>query len=146
MKIEVIEDYKPIIAECYAGDEALINKWHQVAGSGLQSCVDKEFSDLRSVNVEFYRVTEGETLIGYFCKEEIQGFDALTGFFLMPSFRTNEMKLQFWQLVESNFNRPFFVGLYEKNLPAKKYIESKGGTPFKRSTLPDGDAVLYKVN
>lgn len=145
MKITKVEDYKPILIECYASDPELTSKWHQVAGSGVSACIEKEYHDLRAANVSFFVVTEG-ALIGYFCKEVFQGQESLTGFFLMPKVRTKEIRAQFWELIRANFRKPFFCGLYERNVPAKRYIESKGGTPIKKSTLPDGPAVLYKVN
>lgn len=145
MKAEKIEDYKSILAECYRQDPALITLWHTVAGQGLEACVEKEFSDLKALKAKFFIVREAGELVGYFCKERLQNGEALTGFFLVPALRTKAKRAQFWNVIRSHFKNQFFCGLYDKNAPARRFIESKGGVAVRKSNLPDGPAVLYRV-
>lgn len=143
MKTEHVENYKPILAECYAADPELVSRWHTVAGQGLEACIEREFSDLKEANVRLFKVTQGEQLVGYFGKELFDGLEFLTGFFLMPSFRPQ--KLEFWNLIRSEFKDNFFCGIYEKNLPAMRFIKTRGATLYKRATLSGGSAILFQV-
>lgn len=145
MEIEKIENYKSLIKECYRQDPQLVTCWHTVAGQGLDACVDKEFSDLQSLNVEFFTVRDRNELVGYFCKEKMEGAEALTGFFLVPP-RTKAKRSDFWNAIRTHFKSPFYCGLYDKNAPAKRFIESRGGIAVRNTNLPDGPAVLYRVN
>lgn len=140
-----MEDYKKILAECFAADNALLTKWHVVSGMGLESCVEKTFADLQDAGVIFFKILDGDKLVGYFGKEVYGEKQYLTGFFLMPQFRNEGSRGNFWNLIESHFNIPFFCGLYEKNIPANKFIQSQGGRPVRRVALSDGEAVLYKI-
>jgi hypothetical protein len=145
MRAEVVKDYKPILSQCFSTDDDLLNKWHIVAGKGQAACVEKTFLDLQDAKVKFFKILHDESLAGYFCKEIFGDKQYLTGFFLMPEFRNEAMRLRFWAIIEMNFKLPFYCGLYEKNVPANKFIQSQGGKLIKRVAIPDGKAVLYKV-
>lgn len=143
MTIEQIENYKPLLAECYAADLDLINKWHTT--KGLEECVEKEFADLQHAKVTMFKVVKNDMLAGYFCKELFSGRDFLTGFFLMPKFRTKYFKKKYWALICGEFRKPFFCGLYENNIPANKFIVNRGGSLIVQANLPDGLANYFKI-
>lgn len=145
MTFERVENYRPVLRECFAADEALLRRWHIVAGKGLNACVDKTFRDLQVAGVTFYKVVAEDELVGYFAKENFYDKEFLTGFFIMPDLRNDEVKLRFWSLLKSQFEVPFHCGLYEKNLPANKFIKSRGGREVERVHLKDGNAVHYII-
>jgi hypothetical protein len=141
----VVEEYKPILVECFCRDEQLLSKWHIFAGRGLDACVDKTFKDLKEAKVTFFGLIDGKNLAGYFCREAYGDQEFLTGFFLMPLFRTEKGREEFWSAVQLRFNSHFFCGVYAKNSPAIKFIESRGGRFVRKVPLTDGDAVLYEL-
>lgn len=145
MKFEEVRNYKPILSHCYAADRELVEKWHQIAGSGLNACIDREFADLKAANINFFKVSDEKKFVGYFGKEVFAGKEFLTGFFIMPELRTERIKDNFWRLAKSNFKSPFLCGLFEKNIPANRFVSARGGIPILKSILTDGTAVLYKV-
>ena len=146
MRIERVADYKKIISTCYAEDEALVNRWHQSAGGGLEKCIEDEFSALQSISAQIFRIEDSLGLAGYFAKEIYGEKDHLTGFFLMPRLRNTFGRRQFWACVEANFRRPFICSLYENNRPAVRFIESRGAKKVREHVqLPEGLAVLYRL-
>ena len=145
MRIEKTQNYRPVLHECFKSDEELLKQWHIFAGKGLSACVERTFRDLQIASVQFFKVVVADELVGYFAKEACGDKEYLSGFFLMPDMRTDEVKKTFWNLVRSQFDQPFFCGLWEKNIPACKFIESRGGRNVQRIRLADGEAVLYKI-
>lgn len=145
MKIEQVSDYKDLIAKCYAMDQALINRWHTIAGAGLKACVDREIADLEEVSAKIYKVTENQELVGYFGKEMLLDNEVLTGFFLVPVYRNGEGRAIFWTQIEKVFKKSFFCGLYVKNIPATRFILARGGAVVRRVILRDGIATLYRI-
>jgi hypothetical protein len=145
MRAEQTNNIRPVLLECFGSDRELLNRWHIVAGSGAEACADKTLSDLRESSVLFFRLTQESNLAGYFGKEVHHEKEYLTGFFLMPIYRTDEGRKDFWKVIEMNFKSPFYCGLYEKNIPANKFIQRHGGKPIKRTGIKDGVAVLYKI-
>src|ERR1700692_827256 len=103
MKAIQVEDYKPILAESYATDQDLIEKWHIEAGQGLEKCIEREFKDLVDANVKVFSVTKSEKLIGYFGRELFNSEQYLTSFFVKPEFRKREYISEFWSLLLNEF-------------------------------------------
>lgn len=146
MTVEIITDYKSILAECFASDQALLDQWHIVAGQGLDACVEKTFYDLQFCKVTVFKVTDKENLVGYFGQEKFEGLDCLTGFFLKPEYRSQWSRSQFWKLIKKQFNdKPFYCGLYSKNTPAIKFLESHQGALIAEGLTNEGHVSLFKV-
>lgn len=142
MKVERAHEFKEILHECFASDDALISTWHIHAGFGLEACVEKTHSDLTRYQVDIYRVSLGDKLVGYFGRECLPGHKFLSGFMIKPAFRTKEGKAEFWKLVCEQFqHEPFLVGLYKKNIPAIKFIRSLRG----HFVCEIDDACFYRV-
>lgn len=145
MESSLLEEFKPVLIECFREDEALLSNWHIFAGRGLDACVDKTFKDLTDSKVTFFELADRGKLAGYFCREAYGNQEFLTGFFLMPALRADKGREDFWTAVKLRFNSQFFCGVYAKNIPANKFIESRGGRFVRKVPLTDGDAVLYKL-
>lgn len=127
MKSMIVTDYKGIIATCFAQDHDLISTWHLNSGESLDNCVNQTYYDMLKVKVEFNVIHDGSDLVGYFVKEMCQGAEFLSGFFVMPKYRKKETIGEFWAMIKSEFNTPFFCGLYKKNKPAIEFIKRNGG-------------------
>jgi hypothetical protein len=139
-----VENYKQIIHECFLQDQALLDKWHIEAGNGLEKCVERTFKDMSDAKVEFYAVTDRNfDLVGYFGKELTHGTEFLTGFFVCPKYRNQKDLSQFWSLVKSNFKKPFYCGLYDKNKPAINFITKNNGKPFLAAVNAKGEPASF---
>lgn len=144
-KKEVVKNYKELIQFCFLTDSDLTEKWHISAGKGINTCVEKTVNDLKDCQTQVFKVTDGDDIVGYFGKEICYGNIFLTGFFITPKFRTAIGRNDFWQSIESELPKPFFCGVYEKNIPANKFIKSRSGTLIKSLDLPDGPASYYRI-
>lgn len=144
-KKEIINNYKDLLKNCFSTDEQLIQVWHLEAGKGLESCVEKTFQDLQLYKTQIFKLSNENELAGYFGKEVFNNNTFLTGFFLLPKFRNHEGRTNFWNSVESELTKPYFCGLYEKNVPANKFIKSHGGHLIKSVDLQDGLAFVYRI-
>jgi len=142
---ESIIDYKSMLKDCFVTDPNLLEKWHIASGQGLDACVDKTFQDLQYCKASIYKLTSESDLVGYFGKELCDDKQWLTGFFLFPKFRNEQNKKEFWQIVESEFQRPYFCGLYEKNKPANAFIKKHGGELIKSVDLSNGPVLVYRI-
>ncbi len=138
--------YREIIAECFAEDEPLINKWHLEAGKGLEACAEATYRDMRDAGVDFFEVTEKGERVGYFGRELFRGNEFLTGFFVRPKFREKKFMRRFWQLVSLRLASPFYCGLYEKNEPAIAFINKNNGKEVARVESRREPAVFFKVD
>jgi len=132
---------KDLLREMYDSDENLINLYHQCAGEGLDSCVNDEWKMLED-NKIYTKLLEREgRIIGYFGIESNNGMQALTSFFIDPTFRKKEYMEGIWKEICDNFCPVFFVGLYEHNTPARKFIERQGG----KIAIQDKNKILYVI-
>jgi len=131
---------KELLAELFSTDSALLEKFHILAPNSAEVCAERTLKDLQESNVEIHLIKKKEKVIGYYGLELTPYMDSLTGFFLTPENRTKEDIENFWTEVHSKFNRDFFVGLYDKNTRAIKFIEKESS--FK--TLIN-NIVLFKV-
>lgn len=141
-----LTDYKWIIKKCFAADQDLVEKWHIMAGQGLERCVDVTFADMSGANVEFKVVYEQKDLVGYFGKECVPSGEYLTGFFVMPKYRTKEDLKEFWALIKSEFGPEFFCGLYQRNQPAIDFITRNHGAPNIVVQKNGEVGVIYKIS
>ena len=145
MKSMIVTDYKGIIAKCFAQDQDLISRWHLNAGRGLSDCIMQTHADMLNAKVEFHAIHEGDSLVGYFGKEQAAGSDFLTGFFVMPEYRTKKHLFEFWHIVNSSFTAPFFCGLFEKNKPAIDFIKRNGGKLSQAGHAHGQPALIFKL-
>ncbi len=143
MKATVIKNYKHLLKECFASDPILLEKFHIYAGQGLDACVDKTYNDLQFCNTIVFEIRKDNQLVGYFGKENFDNKEYLTGFFIVPNFRDQKSKV--WDLISIEFNCPFYCGLYEKNQPANKFIQSRGGQIVKQLIIDDNSVIMYQV-
>lgn len=128
------DDIFNLIVNCYQTDSDFINKYHEVSGSGLSSCIDRTVNDFYNHDVKIFSLeTKGE-FVGYFGQLQ----DWLTGFFIIPEKRTEEIKQAFWSEIVNNFNGYFNVGILSKNTPAKRFLMNNGCKFQKFELSPDG--------
>ncbi len=144
-KLELVENYKDLLKECFSTDKNLIEKWHIDSGKDIDACVEKTFNDLQDCKVNVYQITNDDELVGYFGKEDCEHGIFLTGFFLLPKFRTEEYKKEFWHCIALKFKEPYFCGLYEKNVPANKFIKSSGGVLVKSTNISNNLVSVYRM-
>lgn len=145
MEIRLELSFKEILTDCFQADCDLLKRWHIFSGRGLKACVDKTFKDLKTARVMMFSLRKSGRLCGYFCRENCDGHQFLTGFFLKPEYRTPEGRAEFWNVIQQEFRKPFYCGLYDKNQPAKRFIESRGAMLVKKVEVQDGLAALYKI-
>lgn len=143
MKTRRVRYVKNLLLECYRADKDLVSKWHQA--NGVADCVAYEAHAIKANDVRVFKVILSGELVGYFGQELGLELPCLTSFFIMPKFREEKFKNQFWSVIMDYFKGPFFCGLYDKNIPANKFIQKRGGTVVKQRRLLDGEASLYKV-
>lgn len=123
-----------LIVNCYQTDSDFINKYHEISGSGLSSCIDRTVNDFYNHDVKVFSLKNEDEFIGYFGQLQ----DWLTGFFIIPTKRTEQVKQKVWNEIVNNFNGNFNVGILSKNAPAKKFL-LKNGCEFQKFELsPDG--------
>ena len=146
MIVRACPTYKKLLRECFATDKALLEQWHIDAGKGLKACVNRTYSDMRkSRGLTVFGVYSGEAeiLVGYFGRETTKFGQFLSGFFLLPEYRTRAGKEQFWACVRTKFEGKFACGLYDKNEPAKSFIRKCGGIELQRGTFKGDRFVIY---
>jgi hypothetical protein len=130
-----------IIVNCYQTDKDLINKYHVISGSGLSACVDKTASDLILNNISVYKLIKDNKFVGYFGELN----NNLTGFFIIPTMRTIEIKNLFWKTITEHFKDGFTVGIFLKNKRAIKFLKKNGcvSIGFENSENGIGEIMQY---
>ena len=145
MNLSQETDYRNIISQCFAEDQNLLERWHLESGKGLENCVETTHKDMHDAKIEFFSVHDDQTLVGYFGKEHVQGEDFLTGFFIRPSFRNSTKVKEYWSLLKSEFQKPFYCGLFLKNLPAISFITKNHGEPVLHTEAHGQPALIFKI-
>jgi hypothetical protein len=140
-----IQSYRDVLFECFSEDEAFLNRWHIEAGKGINACVDTTLADLQLSNATFCIVHEESDLVGYFAKEVLPESTFLCAFFVRPKYRTKEFLQQFWQLVKSHFNSSFYVGLFDRNIPAIKFISKNNGEPVQCTEVHGHPGIIFLI-
>lgn len=130
-----------LIVNCYQTDNAFIKKYHELSGSTLSACVDRTVSDFINNNVNVYKLTDKEDLIGYFGEHN----NWLTGFFILPNKR-KQYKTKVWNQVINHFDKDFNVGILLKNKPARKFLLNNGCITQEIQISNDGigEIMIYK--
>jgi hypothetical protein len=145
MNYQKVKEYKSLLRECFETDIVLLEKFHIYAGQGIETCVNKTFKDLQEANVQIFKIEQDHELVGYFGKEDLDEIKFLTGFFIVPKFRSTQDRKEVWNLIQNEIKQPFYCGLFEKNIPANRFIKSNGGQIVKQDKLDDIPFVVYKV-
>lgn len=128
MVAQKVLDYKNIITDCFATDPELLEKWHICSPASLEHCVENTINALKQNQVSVYKLTINEKVIGYFGQEYFNNQGYLTGFFIKPEYRTKEYILEFWNILNHEFNnKPYYCGIYKINTPALKFLQRAGG-------------------
>lgn len=130
---------KEILTELLATDKDLLSIYHIEAPNTVEVCVNRTFNDLQDAKVEVILIKENEEVIGYYGIEK-GIYNNLTGFFLKPNFRTKEQIIKFWNEIDKNFDKDYFVGIYKKNIPAIKFLKKKSTTIYEHNNV-----VVFKV-
>lgn len=129
------------IREAYLFDSALLDKWLNVAGSGLDACVKDQVHALTdSPSFVFYRVEENGKYVGYFGHEHGGAFMATI--FILPEYRPR--KAEFWKQVEAQMMPFWRTGGYHKNQPACKFYEKMGGQKVGQINTPHGPVTVFE--
>lgn len=147
MNLVRTHNIKHVLYECFATDQQLLDKFHVAAGSGLEGCVKRTMDDFSSCeHLQFYKIMDGKTLVGYAGKEIHSEFGSfLTGFFIKPSYRSRPHVKEFWKLVKALMNDGcFFVALHTHNTRAINFIEKAGAERVKE--YENEQNVLYYLN
>ncbi len=132
---------KDVIKQGFSSDKNLIDKWHIISGSGLDSCVNKTIEDLKTQtfsDFKFFVVLNDEEFIGYFGVENEGKY--LTTIFIAPEFRNN--KKEFLKLIAPYVQDTFESAIYSKNIPCMRFFNKLGKE--KSKFIVDGhEATLF---
>jgi hypothetical protein len=129
MQVSVCQNIEALLLEMFDSDKELLNSFHIEAPCSLDKAVDRTLKDLQMCEVlmVYQLKTDSGELVGWIGHEVFAGDNYLTGFGIKPKFRTKEMKDFFFDVVKEKLGDNYFVGLYERNFPARKFIEKRGG-------------------
>lgn len=129
MKVTICYNIEALLLEMFDADKELLEKWHIESPCTLDVAVDRTLKDMKSCDdLTIYSLKDKEgNLIGYFGHERHEEFNYLTGFGIKPEFRTDEIKEEFFKIINEVMGDNYYVGLYEKNTPARKFIAKNGG-------------------
>ncbi len=125
---------EPIIREAYASDQALLDKWHIISGSGLDACVKDTITALTKEtypDFAFHVLEDNGLFVGYFGNEADRSY--LNTFFIAPEQRSR--KLEIWQAVVGAMEPAFLSAIYSKNTPCMRFYE-KMGKPIQTFRVP----------
>ena len=128
---------KELLAKLFSTDKDLLEKYHLLAPNSAEVCAEKTMEDLEASKCKIHLIKHNNEVIGYY---GIEGTAFLTGFFLTPEHRNKSTIDLFWKIVDAEFNKDYFVGLYKKNTRAIDFMNKK--TDIKYDTK---DTVLFKV-
>ena len=113
-------ELKEAITKFYSSDDDLIEKFHIIAGSGLEACIDRTVDDLKDFDVTY--IFNKEELIGYFATETKAYITILIGFFIMPEYRKEK---KYWNEIIEALPEFALCGLYNKNTRAQRFFEKQ---------------------
>lgn len=133
-----------LIADCYESDARFIADYHVMNGSSLEKCINKTVEDLYCHDASVYKLTDSGEFVGYFGEFDLGGVKSLTGFFLMPSKRTELYKNELFNTMVDHFNGNFSVAIAVKNTPALNYLKNRGCTSKRFEQFPFGLAEVLE--
>lgn len=116
---------KEQLINLYETDKDLLNIYHIEAPNTAEVCAERTLADLKDSNVEIHLINKNNEIIGYYGIEKNGWINNLTGFFLKPEFRTKENIIDFWNKVDNNFDRDYYIGVYPKNIRVIEFLNKK---------------------
>jgi len=154
MKVTILKskNYEDVISRCYATDQELIDKYHVLAPVDLEDAIKDTVSVFANAHelskFTFYEIHKGNNLVGYFGIENLNGIALLSGYFIMPEYRTKEFLIQFMRIVKSKLPSTFFTALYEKNVRAEKFLKKNNFVRYGKQYAPERrqNMLIYKFN
>ena len=129
-------ELKEAITKFYSSDNDLIEKFHIIAGNGLEACVNRTVDDLKDLEIAY--IFEKEELIGYFALDKTVYHNFLVGFFIMPEYRKDH---KYWNEIIEALPEFTICGLYNKNIRAQKFFAKQGYNVINK--VVDGN--VYKI-
>lgn len=134
---ELTYDWKKVIETCYESDSDMLDKFHILAPTDLQTAVQHTLKTLFKASdtgtIKIFECKVGETFSGYYGLEIItiqeEGrMQVMTGFFIMPEFRTPEYKKAFMEHLREQFpHKSVLTYIFSKNKRARGFLAQHGG-------------------
>lgn len=128
MEVKQVLDILPYIIKCYETEVHLYDQFGQGNVADPINMAKLEASALVSDTSKFYVVEENDKFIGYYSTYEINTWNALSSFFIMPEFR--DKKLEFFNLLAKPMNHKFIISIKDKNIRAIKFMEKIGAKEY----------------
>tara|TARA_R110002020_G_scaffold148779_5_gene324846 strand:- start:11136 stop:11597 length:462 start_codon:yes stop_codon:yes gene_type:complete len=146
IKVKVEEqDYEKVLKECWENDEKLLKKWHISSGKGLDEVLKNTMEtlteDTDKTTFNFYKIKDGNNIIGFFGHEIYMKEPFLTTFGVKPEFRSDDIKDKFFKVITNTIGNDFATFLYSKNTPAIHWLIKKGAV-LKESLVVEGEEVV----
>lgn len=127
LSVKATKSFQNLLRKCFATDHALVNVFHIKAGEGVKECSTATFNTLKDLpNFTFYALYDADHVFGYFGIEKLGENSHLTGFFIEPKYRVQEVKDWFWKQVDKRVTSELFCGIYAKNTRARRFLEKSG--------------------
>jgi len=138
MKLQIsrTQNYGEVIEKCYSSDQELLDKFHILApttmGEALVHTVSVFINCATSGGYEMFKCEVDGNFAGYFGLEKAQIGDGtiqlLTGFFIMPEYRTRPFRYKFLRVIKGKFpENKILTLIYDKNQRAVKFFKRNGG-------------------
>lgn len=128
MEVKEVLDILPYIIKCYETEVHLYNQFGQGNVADPVNMAKLEANNLISETSKFFIVEENNNFIGYYSTYEINTWNALSSFFIMPEFR--DKKLEFFNLLAKPMNHKFIISIKDKNIRAIKFMEKIGAKEY----------------
>jgi hypothetical protein len=146
---EITYEWKRVIETCYRSDADLTEKYHILAPVTPEEAIKHTcgvFSKAADTNkFEMYECRWNGEFMGYYGLEiliiqNVGKIQVLTGFFVMPDYRTDEIKKAFLEHVKSKFpSGKILTYIFSKNKRARGFFARNGGEVIETITnLIDG--------
>lgn len=146
------EKFEDVIRELYPTDPELLEKYHVLAPTDIESAVkdtvDAFKTEQRSSNFEMWEIREDEKLVAYFGISHLLKISLMTGYFVLPEYRNKEFFPKFFSIVKSKMPRTWFTAPYKKNTRAVKFLKKNNFVQDDELFIPEkGEkALLFKYN
>lgn len=135
----------PYIHASFHGDELLCSIYHINPGNTDQCAIHTYNRILQlheekvASDMEEFGISEGDTKIGYIVLS--RNLNLLYSFGINKHFRNEEIKKIFLNFVRSYIGGPVQVFIYQKNIPAVRFL-CNNGWKIKSEIVDDGEIAL----
>lgn len=133
MYIEIIDNDKSysFLYTVYKEDPELIEKFHTMNGTDIDTCVDYVLTNLEKDHSIIYVIFSeiNNDIIGFFASSfiniENENIPLLASFFIRPKYRKLITDMV-WNEINDHFkNEMFVVSIVKNNIPANKFFNKK---------------------